>query len=140
MKPRLRSYDPFASLYTLSSATQGPRTTTAANDAARPPSPRPDGQSVLELRYPGMAHAISLLWGQPEMNAYFNKLWLADERSAPIEPDAMSELMFLAQVHQWIVPNKPQTQMGTMYGSAFRNVEAPRRRDPWEDFTSSRRR
>ncbi len=140
MKPRPRLYDPFAAANTLQAAAYGPRTVTAANDPARAPTPMIEGRSVLEDRYPGMAHAITLLWGHPEMNAYFDKLWLADERMAPIEPDAMSELMFLAQVHQWIVPKKLQSEMGSMYGSAYKNVEPPRRRDPWADTAGLRRR
>lgn len=139
MKPRPRIYDPFAAANTLQSA-YGPRTVTAANDPTRPPMPMIEGRSVLEDRYPGMAHAITLLWGHPEMNAYFDRLWLADERSAPIEPDAMSELMFLAQIHQWIVPRKAQSDMGSMYGAAYKNVEPPRRRDPWAEVDRSRRR
>ncbi|MDL1859512.1 hypothetical protein FBR04_00595 [Betaproteobacteria bacterium PRO7] len=89
-------------------------------------------RSVLETRYPGMAHAITLLWGHPEMNEYFRKLWLADGSQTPLEPDAMSELMLLAQVHLHIVPEKPQRTLASIYGTAY---SAPAKRDVWEDVT-----
>jgi len=57
-------------------------------------------RSVLETLHPGIAHAITLLWGYPEMDEYFSKLWLADDRQMPIHPEAMSELMLLARVHE----------------------------------------
>lgn len=125
MKPRPRSYDPFARLPTLSPPA---RATAPAAPARRAPDAR--DRSVLETRYPGMAHAITLLWGHPEMNEYFRKLWLADGSQTPLEPDAMSELMLLAQVHLHIVPEKPQRTLASIYGTAYR---APAKRDVWED-------
>ena len=91
---------------------------------------------MLETRYPGMAHAITLLWGHPEMNDYFRKLWLADDNQTPIEPEAMSELMLLAQVHLHIVPEKPQRTLASIYGTAY---DTPAKRDVWEDVAWRRR-
>lgn len=125
MKPRSRSYDPFARLPTLSPPA---RETAPAALVRRAPDMR--DRSVLETRYPGMAHAITLLWGHPEMNEYFRKLWLADGSQTPLEPDAMSELMLLAQVHLHIVPEKPQRTLASIYGTAY---SAPAKRDVWED-------
>lgn len=127
MKPRSRSYDPFARLPTLSPPA---RETAPAALVRRAPDMR--DRSVLETRYPGMAHAITLLWGHPEMNEYFRKLWLADGSQTPLEPDAMSELMLLAQVHLHIVPEKPQRTLASIYGTAY---SAPAKRDVWEDVT-----
>lgn len=150
MKPRQRSHDPFASLHTLSQPARGvqpagigPRTITAANE---PPMLPPlhyqvQTRSVLEVRYPGMAQAISLLWGQPEMNQYFEKLWLGDERSLPIEPDAMSELMFLAQLHLCLMPRKPRAGIADIYASASSHSQPPSaKRDPWGEAQWSHRR
>ncbi|GIL04887.1 MAG: hypothetical protein BroJett031_14070 [Betaproteobacteria bacterium] len=127
MKPRSRSYDPFARLPTLSPPA---RETAPAAPVRRAPDMR--DRSVLETRYPGMAHAITLLWGHPEMNEYFRKLWLADGSQTPLEPDAMSELMLLAQVHLHIVPEKLQRTLASIYGTAY---SAPAKRDVWEDVT-----
>lgn len=132
MKPRLRSYDPFANL--------NPHVTQpAANDAvtrATLPTPaKNNSRSVLETRYPGMAQAISLMWGYPEMNAYFDRLWLADGSQTPIDPEAMSELMLLAQIHQTIVPQRPARSLSSIYGTDYaRNG----RTDVWEDVPSRR--
>jgi hypothetical protein len=127
MKPRLRSYDPFAQLQTLSPRLAAPEIGRRASDAR--------DRSVLEERYPGMAHAITLQWGHPEMNEYFRRLWLADGSQTPIEPEAMSELMLLAQVHLFIVPEKPQRTLASIYGTAY---NTPTKRDVWEDITGRR--
>jgi hypothetical protein len=128
MKPRLRSYDPFAS--------QQPHVAQpAANDAvtrsAVTAAGGATGRSVLETRYPGMLQAISLMWGYPELNAYFDRLWLADGTQTPIVPEAMSELMLLAQVHQSIVPQRPGRSLSTIYGTQY---DRGSRRDVWEDI------
>ena len=130
MKPRLRSYDPFADLH--------PRLPQpAANDAVTPRAPLTtgSGQSVLELRHPGMAQAICLMWGYPELNAYFDRLWLADGSPTPIVPEAMSELMLLAQIHQSIVPQRPGRSLATIYGTDYTRSA---RRDVWEDIPKRR--
>src|SRR5512134_1013080 len=132
MNPRLRSYDPFADLQPRGA----PR---AANDAvtrsARTPPVIGGGRSVLETRHPAMAQAICLMWGYPELNAYFDRLWLADGSQSPIEPEAMSELMLLAQIHQSIVPQRPGRSLSTIYGTDYaRNG----RRDVWEDIPNRR--
>jgi hypothetical protein len=132
MKPRLRSYDPFANA--LPHVPQA-----AANDAvtrtAEPAPIKGNGRSVIEARYPGMAQAISLMWGYPEMNAYFDRLWLADGSQTPIDPEAMSELMLLAQVHQVIVPQRPGRSLSTIYGTDYARAG---RHDVWEDVPRRR--
>ena len=127
MKPALRSYDPFANLHSRA-------VLPAANDAVTRPVPvataAETGRSVLESRYPGMLQAISLMWGYPELNAYFDRLWLAGGSQAPIDPEAMSELMVLAQLHQVIVPQRPGRTLATIYGTDYARGA---RRDVWED-------
>lgn len=132
MKPRIRSYDPFANLH--------PRVAQpAANDAVTRSTPaavgKESGRSVLEARYPGMAQSISLMWGFPELNTYFDRLWLADGSATPIDPEAMSELMLLAQIHQSLLPQRPGRSLATIYGSDYAGGG---RRDLWEDVPSRR--
>lgn len=132
MKPRLRSYDPFADLH--------PRVVQpAANDAVTRNTPvaggKESGRSVLEARYPAMAQSISLMWGYPELNAYFDRLWIADGSATPIVPEAMSELMLLAQIHQSLVPQRPGRSLATIYGTDYAGGG---RRDLWEDVPSRR--
>jgi hypothetical protein len=132
MKPRLRSYDPFADLL--------PRVAQpAANDAVTrvtpPPASKGSDRSVIESRYAAMAHAISLMWGYPEMNAYFDRLWLADGSQTPLDPEAMSELMLLAQIHQTIVPQRPTRSLSTIYGTDYSRSG---RHDVWGDVPSRR--
>jgi hypothetical protein len=71
--------------------------------------------SVLESLHPEFVQAITLLWGHPEMNLYFERLWLDDGSRAPIAPEAMSELMLLAGVHQWLTPQRPSRNMASFY-------------------------
>lgn len=130
MKPRPRSHDPYVRLNTLSPPV---RERAPAGQARNVPDGRE--RSVLEARHPGIAHAITLLWGHPEMNEYFRKLWIADGSQTPLEPDAMSELMLLAQVHLHIVPEKPQRTLASIYGTAY---SAPAKRDIWEDVIGRR--
>ena len=78
-------------------------------DASPSPHPRPARRkiapavplrqaSALEALHPEIVQAITLLWGYPEMDVYFEKLWLDDGNGSPIAPEAMSELMLLAGV------------------------------------------
>jgi hypothetical protein len=132
MKPRLRSYDPFANLHPQMAQP-------AANDAVTRNTPalaaNDSERSVIESRHPGMAQAISLMWGYPELNAYFDRLWIADGSQTPIDPEAMSELMLLAQIHQILVPQRPGRSLATIYGSDYARGG---RRDVWEDVPPRR--
>lgn len=132
-----RSHDPFLAFDVYaSSARRGRAMRPAVGGSGAKPSTHGDPRSVLETMHPGIAQAITLLWGHDEMNAYFERLWIADGHSGPIDPEAMSDLMLLAQVHQWIVPPRlPTHRMGTMYGLAEANAGPPdrttRRRHSW---------
>lgn len=127
MKPRLRSYDPFASLdYSERPKTLAPLQATRASQRDGSEAAR----SVLERDYPHVCARIATLWGYQEMNEYFDSLWLADGPRQGFVPDAMSELMLLARLHQMIVPRKAKTSLAGIYGSSY-TVEV--KRDPWED-------
>jgi len=94
--------------------------------------------SVLEACHPDILKAISLLWGFPEMNEYFDRLWMADEKTGPIDPDAMSELMMLARVHQSLVPRRPSRSMASIYGSNRLHETPTAANDPWSDVPRRR--
>jgi|GEM_PF-2192738 len=99
--------------------------------------PNPSGsRTKLERDYPAMANAIRLLWGYPEMNEYFAKLWLADGRAEPIDPEVMADLMLLARIHEDIVPARPKQTLSSIYGTAY--GERPTRRDVWGDWPRAR--
>jgi hypothetical protein len=92
-------------------------------------------RSVLEACHPDIVQAITLLWGYPEMNAYFEKLWMADGNHPPIAPEAMSELMLLAGVHRWLTPQRPARNLASIYDAS---VAPPRQRDVWGDVPRRR--
>ena len=112
---------------------------TEAQDRARPvrtdphaPSVQP---SVLEAFHPDISQAVTLLWGHPEMNQYFERLWLDDGSGTPIAPEAMSELMLLAGVHRWLSPQRPVRSMAAIYDASH----APsRRKDLWDEVPRRR--
>jgi len=153
MKPRARSLDPFANLQTFggtpkASAVQPKRGLDPTLRPATIPAtaakyihshaPSKMGQSMLEARYPGMAHAITLLWGHPEMNAYFERIWMADQTQTPIHPDAMAELMLLARIHHGLARERPATidSNQSMYGRQYDRLHS---KDIWEDTRHIRR-
>jgi hypothetical protein len=115
---------------------------------ADPPAAQPGGRpargacpavlrqpSVLETLHPEIARAVTLLWGYPEMNLYFEKLWLDDGGGKPIAPEAMSELMLLAGVHRWLLPHCPARSMASIYDVSG---EPKRRKDIWRDVSRRR--
>jgi hypothetical protein len=148
MKPRTRSLDPFANLRTQGRPqTVAPWMARARSDAPTIPAsvikpplhvpPAKKDQSVLETAYPGIAHAVTLMWGHPEMNAYFERIWMAESPQAPIDPDAMAELMLLARIHQDLKPQRPLTQNRSIYGTQYTNSQS---QDVWSDTAPVRRR
>ncbi len=110
----------------------------AAAEARPQPAAHRVETSIVETRHPDIARAISLLWGFPEMNEYFDRLWLAESGQGPIDPDAMSELMLLSRVHQSIVPQRPGRSLAALYGANRVNEPAGRPRDPWSDVPPRR--
>jgi|GEM_PF-1310568 len=111
---------------------------TAARPAVASAAQGATQTSILETRHPEIARAVSLLWGYPEMNEYFDRLWLADGSQGPIDPDAMSELMLLARVHQMLLPQRPGRSLASIYGSNRLYETSPGARDPWSDVPPRR--
>jgi len=124
MKPAVRAYT-FDALDVRASAGYEPPSRARSSERAT----SVDSRSKLERNYPAIANSIRLLWGYPEMNEYFAKLWLADGRSEPIDPEVMADLMLLARVHQELLPARPKASMASIYGSAY--GERPVKPDVW---------
>jgi hypothetical protein len=76
-----------------------------------------DQHSALEQQYPAVVRALTLLWGHPEMNQYFEKVWSGQDPSLNLDPDAMAELMLLAAVHQRVCPYRPAKSVEELYGA-----------------------
>jgi hypothetical protein len=99
----------------------GPAGRPATLQASVPPTQL----SVLEQRYPAVIRALTLLWGFPEMNQYFEKVASGQDPSLGIEPAALAELMVLADVHRRICPYQPAKRVEDLYGPG-------RWADPWK--------
>lgn len=150
MRPQARTIDPFNNLRREDTQRQSVAPWLSAHTGSRPSTlpanavkanvrtapQQSDGQSVLERKYPGMAQAITLLWGHPEMNAYFERIWMADSSQTPLHPDAMAELMLLARLHQTLKPQRPMTLNQNMYGSQY---DLQPKKDVWSDTRPVRR-
>ena len=72
--------------------------------------------SILERRHPAVIQTLRLLWGYPELNQYFEKVYSGRDSSLNLAPDAMAELMVLASVHQRICPHRPAARVEDLYG------------------------
>jgi hypothetical protein len=94
--------------------------------------------SILEVLHPEISRAISLLWGFPEMNQYFDRLWMADGSHEPIDPDAMSDLMLLSRVHQSLMPARPARNMASMFPGNRLNEAGEASKDRWSDVPPRR--
>ncbi len=81
--------------------------------------------SVLERRHPAVIQTLRLLWGYPELNQYFEKVYSGRDSSLNLAPDAMAELMVLAAVHQRICPHRPAARAEDIHG-------AGRWSEPWK--------
>lgn len=83
-------------------------------DASAPPA---GPQSVLERKYPRVVRTLTLLWGYPELNQYFDKVSTGLDPTLSLEPAALAELMLLAGIHQRICPYRPAKAIEEVYGS-----------------------
>ena len=81
--------------------------------------------SVLERRHPAVIRTLRLLWGFPELNQYFEKVYSGRDSLLNLAPDAMAELMVLAGVHQRICPHRPLASVKEVHGSG-------RWSEPWQ--------
>lgn len=74
--------------------------------------------SVLEQRHPAIVRTLTLLWGYPELNEYFDRISSGgDPRVNGLEPAAMAELMLLSAVHQHVCAVRPSRQIDDVYGT-----------------------
>ena len=97
-----------------------------ASQRAVPASPvSATSLSALERRHPAVIQTLRLLWGYPELNQYFEKVYSGRDASLNLAPDAMAELMVLAGVHQRICPHRPAASAKELYGSG-------RWSEPWQ--------
>lgn len=104
-----------------------PSAPAAAFDYFRPHSPARTAPtpSGLETHHPEIARAVQLLWGHAEMNLYFRRLWSGEGQVLRLHPDALSDLMVLAQMHRRLWPEPvPSVHLPTQARS--RGV------DPWD--------
>lgn len=74
--------------------------------------------SVLEQRYPTAIRTLTLLWGYPELNQWFDKITAGDDPRLDFEPAALAELMLLSSIHQRICPHRPAKTIDQVYGSS----------------------
>lgn len=72
--------------------------------------------SVVEQRYPAVTQALTLLWGRPEMNQYFQKIASGHAPAPDLTPAAMAELMLLADIHRRICAHQPAKSVEELYG------------------------
>ena len=76
-----------------------------------------DPRSSVEKRYPAVVRALTLLWGHPEMNQYFEKVWSGRDPSLNLDPESMAEVMLLAAIHQRVCPYRPAKSVEVLYGT-----------------------
>ena len=102
------------------------RLRTPSAPATAPTPANESSLSVLERRHPAVIQTLRLLWGYPELNQYFEKVYSGRDASLNLAPDAMAELMVLASVHQRICPQRPAATVQELYGSSrlVRSLEA----------------
>ncbi len=56
--------------------------------------------TALEEKFPRVTSAITLLWGNPEMETYFKRITVDDRGDREgFPPDVMSDILFLATLH-----------------------------------------
>jgi hypothetical protein len=136
MKQRQRSHNPFAALHTLSAP---PPVEMHAAVNARPsapggqylPSSQVQVRSALETYHPSVMLAITLLWGKPEMNHYFERMFAEGGAPGGVHPEAMAELMVLAEIHWRRLPNRPRPSPYVSSAALGDIARAGHQGDPW---------
>ena len=74
--------------------------------------------SVLEQRYPAAVRTLTLLWGYPELNQWFDKIATGVDPKLNFEPAALAELMLLSSIHQRVCPHRPAKTIDQAYGAS----------------------
>jgi tankyrase len=61
--------------------------------------------SFIEEKYPRICQQLALMWGHPELEKWFEKMWIDDRGTRQgFPPEVMSELMFVSSLHQVAYP------------------------------------
>jgi hypothetical protein len=61
--------------------------------------------TALEEKFPRITSAITLLWGNPEMDTYFSRITVDDRGDREgFPPEVMSDILFLATLHSDAYP------------------------------------
>jgi hypothetical protein len=110
-RPQARETHPAAANSTLQPVSQ-PLPAASLQKAAMLPLPLPQqlGKTELEANFARIASQITLLWGYPEMDTFFSKLWIDDRGNrAGFPKPVMEDLMFLASLHHAAYPQNPTT-------------------------------
>lgn len=99
-----------------------PLTVPAPQAVVKPIDP---SKTELEAQFARISTQITLLWGYPEMDTFFNKLWIDDRGNRAGFPKAvMEDLMFLASLHQIVhaqQPTSPYANRGLQQDIYYRN-------------------
>jgi hypothetical protein len=62
-------------------------------------------KTTLEERFPRIVDSIVLMWGNKEMDTFFQKIMMDDRGDRQgFPPEVMSDLMFLSQLHNTAYP------------------------------------
>jgi hypothetical protein len=113
MRTPISRFSAFAG--TADQSREGYPSVTSVTPGVAPPVD--DLRSAVEKGYPAIVRALTLLWGHPEMNQYFEKIWSGQDPAFNLDPDAMAEVMLLAAVHQRVCPFRPAKSVEDMYGA-----------------------
>jgi hypothetical protein len=100
----------------------------------------PDAKSKIEREAPDIARSLTLLWGYPEMNDFFSKFWLNDDRAPALDPEVAADLMLLTRIHWQLVPARSSEKSDSIFGTANGNRPAASLRNTWEHVPPPRRR
>lgn len=76
------------------------------------------GLSALEQRYPAAVRTLTLLWGYPELNEWFDKISMGLDPRLNFEPAALAELMLLSAIHQRFCAHRPGKAIDAVYGTS----------------------
>lgn len=104
------------SRFSAYTAMTGDRAYEAAPTLAKAPVLPVAGTSFIEQRHPAIVQALTLLWGRPEMNQYFQKIADGHAPAPELNPAALAELMLLADIHRRICPFRPAKSVEDLYG------------------------
>lgn len=141
MKPRIRYESRFGysdSLFPVS--TRQANLGTDLRPASFSGTQSPETKSKIELESPDISRSLTLLWGYPEMNDYFSKFWLNDDRAPALDPEIAADLMLLTRIHWQLVPARRSEKPDSVFGTANGNRPVASPRSAWGNDLPPRRR